>query len=122
MLKERIKEVRKALKLSQEEFGKALGVTKSSISNMESGRFNATDTIIKLICREFNVNENWLRTGEGEMFVEISEDEQLADFFGKIQNSDESDSIKLLMKTIAKLDDEGLQKVRDFIEIFMQKK
>lgn len=121
-MNERIKEIRVKLGYTQEKFGEKIGSARNTIANYESGNRCPSDAIIKSICREFNVNENWLRTGDGEMFVEISEDEQLADFFGRIQTSDESDSIKMLMKTVAKLDDEGLQKVRDFIEIFMQKK
>lgn len=67
--KDRIKELRKALKLSQEEFGDAIGLTKSSISNVEKGVRNVTEQHIKLITSAFNVNEHWLRSGEGEMFV-----------------------------------------------------
>ena len=120
-MQNRIKELRKALNLNQTEFGEKIGAKQATVAGWEVGRREPSPLVIGSICREFNVNENWLRTGQGEMFVEISEDEQLADFFGKIQTSDESDSIKMLMKTVAKLDDEGLQKVRDFIEIFMQK-
>lgn len=71
-MKDRIKKIRNTKKLSQEEFGSILGVTKSSISNIENGRFNVTETMIKLICTEFNVNEDWLRTGAGgdeNMFI-----------------------------------------------------
>lgn len=60
--------LRKDLNLSQEQMGKKLGVTRSSISNMETGRFKITDTMVKLICNEFSVNEKWLRTGIGEMY------------------------------------------------------
>lgn len=77
---DRIKEIRKSLKLSQEGFGNAIGLTKSSISNIESGIRNVTEQHIRLICSEFDVNEDWLRTGEGEMFVRsetFSFDEQV---------------------------------------------
>lgn len=121
-MKFRLKELRNTLELTQQEFADRIGTTRNAVGNYETGNRKPLDTVIKSICREFNVNEEWLRTGQGKMFVEISEDEQLADFFGRIQTSDESDSIKMLTKTVAKLDDEGLQKVRDFIEIFMQKK
>lgn len=71
-MKTRLKKIRLAKSLSQEDFGRRLGVTKSTISNIENGRFNATDTMIKLICSEFSVNEEWLRTGAGgdeNMFI-----------------------------------------------------
>ena len=64
-MKTRFKQIRSKLGLSQEEFGNKLGVTKSTISNIENGRFNITDTMIKLLCSEFRVNEDWLRTGAG---------------------------------------------------------
>lgn len=68
-MNERFKEIRKALELSQEKFGERLGVTKTAISKIESGTNNPTDTIIKLLCNEYNVNEEWLLNGDGEMFL-----------------------------------------------------
>lgn len=65
---ERIKELRKFLHLTQKEFGERIGVKGNTIAQYESGRNNPVDSALALICREFNVNENWLRTGEGEMF------------------------------------------------------
>lgn len=66
----RVKELREALKLNQEEFGNAIGLSKSGISNIENGIRNVTEKHIKLICHEFPVSENWLRYGQGEMFVQ----------------------------------------------------
>lgn len=69
---ERIKKVRKAFNLTMEQFGERIGVAKSTISNIEKGNRNATDHMIKSICREYNVNEDWLRTGSGgdeNMFI-----------------------------------------------------
>lgn len=67
-MNERIKELRKTLGLSGEKFGESLGLTKMAISNIENGRYNVTDQTIKFICLSYNVNENWLRTGDGSMF------------------------------------------------------
>ena len=66
-MNERIKKVRldKDINLSQEAFGKRLGVTGAAISRIESGDRSASDQIILAVCREFNVNETWLRTGVG---------------------------------------------------------
>ncbi len=66
-INERFKELRKAFGLSQEELGNKIGLSKSGISNIENGTRNVTDKHIKLICSEFPINENWLRTGVGEM-------------------------------------------------------
>lgn len=73
-INERFKELRKALGLSQEELGNKIGLSKSGISNIESGTRNVTDKHIKLICSEFPINEDWLRTGTGEMFLKTSSD------------------------------------------------
>lgn len=70
---ERIKELRKSLKLSQEQFGESLGLTKSGISNIENGSRNVTDKHIKLLSVAFHANENWIRTGEGAMFYEVAD-------------------------------------------------
>ena len=70
---ERIKHIRKHQKLTMEKFGNRLGVTKMTISRLESGSNNLTEQMSKSICREFNVNENWLKNGEGEMFVQTDE-------------------------------------------------
>lgn len=67
-MNERVKQLRQELKLSGEKFGEPLGVKRSAISDIENGRNNLTEQMIKLICHEYNVNEEWLRTGSGEMF------------------------------------------------------
>lgn len=66
-INERFKQLRKSLGLSQEELGNKIGLSKSGISNIESGTRNVTDKHIKLICSEFPINEDWLRTGTGKM-------------------------------------------------------
>lgn len=67
-MNERIRELRKALGLTLEKFGEHVGVQKSAISKIEKGIANITDQMFKSICREFNVNPDWLRNGQGEMF------------------------------------------------------
>lgn len=70
-MNQRVKELRKHLGLSGEKFGAKLGLTRMAISSIENGRYNLTESNILAICREFNVSEEWLRTGQGEMFSEI---------------------------------------------------
>ena len=72
-MNKRVKELRKILGLSGEKFGNRLGVQRGTISNIENGNRNLTEQMIKSICREFNVNEDWLRTGQGNMFNEDNE-------------------------------------------------
>ena len=69
MIGERIKEVRKALKLTQTAFADRIGIRQNSVAVLESGKNTPSDQTIAFICREFRVSEDWLRTGEGEMFV-----------------------------------------------------
>ena len=69
----RFKEIREKLGFSQEKFGEIIGLSKSGISNIESGQRNVTDKHIKLLSSELNINPDWLRTGEGEMFNESDE-------------------------------------------------
>lgn len=72
-MNERLKSVRKALKLSQDAFAEKLGMKGSAISMLESGNRNITEQVVKSICREFNVDYLWLTTGEGEMFTDLPE-------------------------------------------------
>lgn len=67
-MKDRIKKLRKSLDMTQQEFAERIGVKRNTIGQYEIGRNEPIDTVINLICREFNVREEWLRTGEGEMF------------------------------------------------------
>ncbi len=69
----RIKAVRKALDLSQREFGERLGVSRDVISNIEYGRVQPRELLLRHICELYNVNENWLRSGEGAMFDEAAQ-------------------------------------------------
>lgn len=69
----RIKELRNKLGLTLEEFGNTLGFSRSSMSNIETGYRNVTDRLIMAIVNTYNVNEEWLRYGKGEMFIESKE-------------------------------------------------
>lgn len=105
-MNERIKVLRKFLKISQEEFGNRVGISKSAVSNMESGRYNATDSMIKLICKEFNINEDWLRHGEGEMESDLLPTSETATYVSSLLIKDNpfNDLIKALMSAYDKLD------------------
>lgn len=90
-MKSRIKQIRQhpIIDLSQEAFGKKIGVTGAAISRLESGDRNITDQMIYAICREFGVSEGWLRTGEGEMFIQLSDDADYIKVMTEIQVSDD---------------------------------
>lgn len=84
----RIKLVRKNAGLTLEKFGERIGITASSCSTMENGKSNPSDQTIRSICREFNVSEYWLRTGEGEMYNAVDEDEEISNIMTAISAND----------------------------------
>lgn len=74
-MKDRIRKIRRDLDLTQQEFADRIGVKRGAIANYEIGRNAPTDSVVSLICREFGVNEEWLRDGTGEMFAPDASDE-----------------------------------------------
>ena len=86
-ISERVKEIRKKNKLSQAQFGERLRVSRDVINNIENNRINISELIIKTICMEFNLNEEWLRTGEG--LQEIQSDTFSLDEYIKNKNGTE---------------------------------
>lgn len=104
-MNERIKSLRSTLKLTQQDFADRLGIKRGSIANYELGRNEPIDAVISLICREFNVSEEWLRTGQGEMFVEISRDEEIAGFIGKVLGHEQDSFKHRLLSVLSRLDE-----------------
>lgn len=77
-MNERLKQLRSALNITLEEFGKKVGITRSAVGRLEKGERNLTEQMIISICREFKVNESWFRTGKGSMFLELPEEDASA--------------------------------------------
>lgn len=96
--------LRETLNISQGELGKKINVSRFSISNYESGKRNLTDRVIQDICREFNVNENWLRYNMGEMFIHNTDEE--IESLGKTYNLNQADKafIKVFSKDLSELE------------------
>lgn len=122
MIGERIKLVRQSQdkKLTQEEFGDMLGVSRSVIANAELGRVEPNELFIQHLCSVFDVDENWLRTGEGEMRRKKTREEELASFFGKIITMEDSSFLRRFCTALSKLSDEQLEKLSDIGETLMQ--
>lgn len=118
-MNERFKELRKFLKLSQEEFGKRIGITKASVSRLESGENNPSDQTVMLICNGFNVNETWLRTGEGEMFRERSMEDVLTDFMKDLSFEGDESFKKRFVQAIAQMSDEGWKSFEKWLNEFL---
>lgn len=113
-MNERIRLLRKHLGLTADAFGEAIGIVRSAVSNIESGRRQPTNQLITSICREFNVNETWLRTGEGEMFNALSRDEQLAFYLGTILSEQGDTFKKRLIAALSALDESEWSAVEAF--------
>ncbi len=97
-IRERIKLLRKTMGLTQVEFGEKLGIKGNTVTGYETGLREPSNAIISSLCRTFNVNERWLRTGEGDMFVKLSEDEELAVLFGELLREDDNDELSKVKK------------------------
>nr|DAS83982.1 MAG TPA: helix-turn-helix domain protein [Caudoviricetes sp.] len=114
---ERVKELRKALGLSGEKFGEKIGLKRNSLSQIETGKNNLSEQNILAICREFNVNEEWLRTGSGEMFKDMTLDEEIISFIGDIQWDASNTFKKRFISAIAKLNEEEWKVLEKIITI-----
>lgn len=111
----RIKALRKELGLTQLEFGRKLGLKANTITSYETNVRVPSEAAFLSICREFNVNEKWLRTGEGEMFLKLPPASELGTYIGQVIQSDD-DFIKKIIVNYMQLDDKSKKIVRDFIQ------
>lgn len=105
---ERVREIRKYHDLTLEKFGNKLGVGKTAISNIENGNRNLTDQMIISICREFDVSEEWLRSGTGEMFERLTDQQKIMKYAGLLLKDTDSvvaSAIKTFLITYGQLDD-----------------
>lgn len=119
-MNERIKELRISLKMNQEEFGKLLGITKSGVSEIESGRRKVTEQHI-IMLQNHKVNENWLRTGQGDMFMEQTEDEQIEEFIGNLLKDEDASFKRRLISGLAALDETGWEVLENFLNSIQKK-
>ena len=115
---ERVNAVRRAKGMTMEQFGERIGIQKSAISKIEKDRVNLSDQTVRSICREFSVNEVWLRTGEGgddNMFTKISADDRFSLNLGKLSQSD-NEFAKNMLNAIAETEPEKLKIIEDFMK------
>ena len=90
-MNERIKELRKKLKLKQQEFADALSIKRNTVATYEMGRNEPIDAVIALICKTFNVNEEWVRSGTGDMFLVLPEEDEEAAYVSELLEDSEND-------------------------------
>ena len=121
-INERVKILRKSEELNKKEkmtmecFGARLGVQKTAISKIEHGDNGVTDTMFKMICREFDVNPDWLRDGIGDMFVVKNRNEEVKEFFDRVLKDEADDFRALLIGALARLDDDDWDRVAQFAQ------
>ena len=101
---ERIKAVRKNSGLSQTAFAERLGTTRGVITNLEGEKTEANEPFLRLICKEFNVSEEWLRTGDGDMMQKLTRNQEIAEFMGRVMNEPDDAPRKRFISIISKLD------------------
>lgn len=102
----RIEQLIDALDIKKVDFANRVGVSQPFVSELCSGRKAPSDRTITDICREFNVNERWLRTGEGEMFIQLTKSEKISVFLAQITEKDEDDFKKRFVEMLADLEPE----------------
>lgn len=119
-MNERFKKVRLMAGLSQEEFGKKIGIeSRGHISALESGNKNITDRIVNDVCREFNVNEEWIRTGNGEPTIKRTRRQEIGAFANEVMDLPDENIKKRLIEALVKLDErdwETIAKIADSLK------
>ena len=121
-MNERLKKLRKELDMTQQEFADKLGTARNNIAGYETGKRNPSNAVISLICREFNINEKWLRTGEGEMFIELSSSDEIAQFVGQLMTEEDDSFKKRIVSGLVALDDNGWTVLDNFLDSIQIKK
>ena len=120
-IKDRMKKLRRQLDMTQDDFSKKLGLARSSIASYETGRREPTNAIVVSICREFGINEIWLRTGEGgddNMFTKVSDDDRFSLNLGKLSTT-ENEFIRNGINLLAETDPEKLKILENFMKAWL---
>ena len=115
-MNERIKLLRKALELNQSDFGARIGVKQGTVAAYESGARVPLDSVVVSICREFGVSESWLRSGEGEMFLQLSREEEITKFCMSIIRDPDSEFQRQFVSVLARLEPPQWQLLSDMAD------
>ena len=119
-INERIKLLRKTLKLSQTDFGKNLGVSRDVINNIDRSTVEPKPLLLEHICAVYNVNPDWLIHGTGEMFLERDTEDEIADFLTQLMCDDDESIRKRFVLALSKFDGDDWKTVEKFIDAFTQ--
>ena len=118
-MKDRFKELRKELNVTQQEFADKLKISRNFVAQIEMGSKVPSDRTIDDVCREFNVK--WLRTGNGDMFVPGIKDKQISAMLADVMKSGEDSFRHRLVSALARLDDEGWDNLEKLIDMISNK-
>ena len=116
----RIKTLRQTLGMSQTDFGRKIGVTRSVLSNLDLGITTLQDPLLSLVCSVFNVRREWLETGSGEMFEQPDTEAPFYNAVGSISNDDQDSFRKRFVVALAELDDAELDAMERFIRSLLR--
>ena len=120
-ISDRVRELRIAKNLTQQEFADALKIKRSTISNYDIGRSEPSESVISLICKTFSVSETWLRTGEGSMYTEDREEKQSVAFMRDALSSESKDFRKRFISALAELNSDEWNLVEKIVKIIVEK-
>lgn len=115
-MRERIKEIRKMNGLTQTEFGARIGVKGNTITGYENGLRTPSDAVILSICREFDINEEWLRAGTGRAKKELTREQEIASFIGRLLADDSDDIKKRFIAMLSELSENGWAAIAEMAE------
>lgn len=118
-MKDRIKLIRQNAGMTQQEFAKQIGVSRNTIATYETSVRIPIDAIVLSICREFNINETWLRTGEGNMYMEENPDFMLSKCFGEILREESSSFKKQLILALFQMSEREWSLLQNFVDTFV---
>lgn len=117
---ERIRSLRKSLKLTQSEFANGIGVSRGVIENIELGRVAPKPLLIQQICKEYNVSRVWLETGEGDMFEGVGRDEEIALFLGEVLAGEDDSFVKRLIRAISRMSADELDALDSLLDKLLE--
>lgn len=120
-MNKRIKEIRQNAGMTQREFADRIGVSRNTIAAYETDARVPIDAIIVSICREFNVNEDWLRTGLGNMYAEVNPDIQLSKALGSLLREEAGSFKKQLILSLLELNQKEWDTLEKLITSVTQK-
>lgn len=120
-LKDRFKELRKKLNVTQQEFADKLKISRNFVAQIEIGNKVPSDRTIDDVCKEFNVREEWLKNGEGEMFYPVKRNDEISKLLGYVTKADDDDFKYRLINALARLYDSGWDKLEKLIDAISAK-